>query len=242
MIIKDSRLMDIINKHSKIAILSGAGVSVDSGIPSFRGKGGIYFTEYKGHRPQEILSEVFFKRNKALFWEYLNEMILNKGSEPNRNHLFAKYLMENNKLSGVLTQNIDGLYQLAEVAPVVEIHGNAHYGFCEKCKDEYLLSELELNRNGLYLSPCCNRVIKPSIVLYDGTFLTKDVKEYYRVMNEASLLIVMGTGLDISWHKDNVIEFNGEIALINDTDVELLGWAGHREFDYKFIGEFKDII
>lgn len=239
---KNDELNKIIEQHNHIAILSGAGVSVESGIPSFRGENGIYYSEYKGFRPQTILSEVFFKKNKKIFWEYLNEMIRNGEKSPNRAHLFAKDLMNKGKLAGVITQNIDGLYQKAGVTNVVEIHGNADYGFCEKCKVRYNLNDLTLNKNGLYLSPCHTRVIKPDVVLYDGTFNTKEVREYFSILSKATLLIVMGTGLDIAWHKDNVIEFNGEIILINDVDVLLDSWAGQREFDRKFIKKFEDIL
>lgn len=239
---KSIELKSLVDKHDKIAILSGAGVSVESGIPSFRGEGGIYHSEYAGHSPQAILSEHFFKKNKAIFWRFVNEILLAGDPSPSSAHLFAKSLMEDGKLTGVLTQNIDGLYQKAGVSPVVEMHGNAHFGFCEKCKKEFALSSLQLNKNDIYLSTCCSRVVKPSIVLYDGTFDNGKVKKYFEIMNEASLLLVMGTSLDVAWHKDNVIEFNGEIALINEDKVELSGWAGERAFDYEFIGKFNELL
>lgn len=238
------RLRKWIDGSNRVAILSGAGVSTLSGIRSFRGKGGVYYEEYNGVNPSTILSRIYFKRNKREFWEYLNSSIVSNEAKPNGLHFLPVHLDNESKLSGVLTQNIDGLYQKAGVASnkLVEIHGNCNYGICEKCKTRYMLSSLSLNKNGIYLSPCCNRVIEPDIVLYDDTFQTKEVKRYFQVLSESDLLIVMGTSLVIPWHKDNVIDFNGKIVLLNDTSVSLESWAGMRNWDDEILVDFNTLF
>lgn len=240
----NEKLNTWIDSSNKIAILSGAGVSTLSGIRSFRGKGGIYYEKYNGVNPSQILSRIYFKRNKKEFWDYLNSFLLNNEAEPNRLHYLTKELENAGKLSGVLTQNIDGLYQKTGMSPelIVEIHGNSNYGICEKCKHRYTLADLSLNKNGIYLSPCCNRVIEPDIILYNDTFKTKEVNRYFKVLSESDLLIVMGTSLEIPWHKDNVIQFNGKVVLLNDVSIALESWAGMRNWDDEIIVDFNNLL
>lgn len=238
----DSELNELITKSNNIAVFSGAGVSVNSGIQSFRTANGLYSCEYKGYSPETILSDSFFKKNKKVFWEFLNDVLLENNVEPNSAHIFAKKLCNENKLTGVITQNIDGLYNQLDLNKLVEIHGNVDLGYCEKCGEMYFLNQLTKNKNGIYLSPCHNWEIHPDVVLYGETFNTKKLEKYFEILNEADTLIVMGTGLDISFHKDNVIQFNGKIILINDSDVNLLGWAGQREWTYKLIDSFENIF
>lgn len=131
---------EVLNKAKHIAILSGAGISAESGIPTFRGAGGFWRT----YQAQDLASPRAFGRDPSLVWEfyhYRRELVLTK--EPNQAHLaiarYEKYLKEKDKKLSIITQNIDGLHQRAGSENVIELHGSLFKTECTKC-DEVLVN------------------------------------------------------------------------------------------------------
>lgn len=232
-----------LDSSENILIFSGAGVSTMSGIPDFRGTGGLYTTGiYGGHSPIEILSEKMFIRNKPLFWKYYFENMNFVDKFPSEPHYFASDLQYDERLVGVITQNIDRMYQMAGVDNVVNIHGLSDEFYCMKCKRGYSLDELVLNSSDVPVSTCCHFGIKPNVVLYGESFSTSLLNEYRRLMDAADTLIVMGTGLDIGFHRDEIIRFNGKVINVNNRPVELSSWAGSRDWDLEVIDDFNNIF
>jgi NAD-dependent deacetylase len=123
---------------SNIVFFGGAGVSTESGIPDFRSEDGIYRTLNKyGHPPETMLSYSFFIRNTEEFFDFYKSNMIYTGAAPNRAHKALARLEEEGKLKAVITQNIDGLHQMAGSVNVLELHGSVHRNYCMSCKANY---------------------------------------------------------------------------------------------------------
>lgn len=133
--IKDmSKFHQILKKANKVLVLSGAGISAESGIPTFRGSGGFWRT----YRSQDLATPGAFRKSPSLVWEfyhYRRELVLTK--QPNKAHeaiaAAEKILAENGKKLTVVTQNVDGLHKRAGTSNVIELHGNLFKTRCTKC-------------------------------------------------------------------------------------------------------------
>ena len=108
------KLSEILKGDGRVVFFGGAGVSTESGIPDFRSEQGLYKAKQEyGYSPEEILSHSFFMRNEEIFFDYCKKNLIYNNAKPNKAHLGLAKLEENGKLSAVITQNIDGLHQLA---------------------------------------------------------------------------------------------------------------------------------
>ena len=238
------KIKEIIKQYSRVSILSGAGISTLSGIPCYSGDFGIYNNEYKGYPIGEILSAYFYRCYQDVFFDYyFNELVVQmENKSPNYLHEFAKNLANDNKLELCITQNIDTLYEQAGLAEnkLCKIHGTYNRFSCTGCHQEIKISDMN-NENGVMVSKCCKRPVKPKVVLYDENFDNDDFERYARALNNSDLLIVMGTGLDIMSHKQNVAHFRGDIMLINNENIYLPIHGSSREWDYALIDDFNNI-
>lgn len=181
-------------KNSKFSIvLTGAGVSVHSGIPDFRSKDGIY-TKYG----QKIFDIETFNKFPEEFYEFAREELIKMlNAEPNKAHTLLSNLEKIGMIKGVITQNIDNLHKKAGTQNIAEIHGNARTWTCLKCKKRYdLLNNDELNQLlSQYFRCSCGGKTKPDIVFF-GEMLP--LNEYSKAENwakKSDLFITMGTSL-----------------------------------------------
>lgn len=236
----------LIKQFNHILILSGAGISTDSGIPDFRGTNGLYNSYFYDYRPKDILSRNFFNKkgsHKKIFWEYvINNLIPNKNCTPNIAHTFAYDLYTRNRLEGVITQNVDGLYFKTPLPKdkILEIHGNASEAYCLKCKKTISIFNSIKSKKGNRLCPVCYSSLEPGIVLYGDFYSDKAIKQAMIWRENADLLIVMGTTLSLL--SDFVINFHGKICLINNEDILLESCSGNRLWDYKYIDNISDVL
>lgn len=181
---------DKINKASRILILTGAGMSTESGLKDFRSKDGLGRNHYEGFYPEEILSRDFFFKHTDIFYAYLKEKLNVTGISPNKGHLILKE-WEKDKDITIITQNIDSLHQKAGSTKVLEIHGTLANCTCVNCKINKSLKQVF--QEG-YDCPC-GGVFKPDIVLYDEE--VTHIQEAFKDAKEAELLIVLGTSLKV---------------------------------------------
>jgi len=142
------QLKQMIDKAENIVFFGGAGVSTESGLKDFRGKGGFYTEENTGINPAEILSRGFFLRNPEAFYEYYKKNMLFTGIKPNAAHHALARLERQGKLSAVITQNIDGLHQLAGSETVYEQKDrhNQHHRNHPRRKFQHLYRKCVQNR------------------------------------------------------------------------------------------------
>ena len=210
---KIAALQKYINDASKIVFFTGAGVSCDSGIPDFRSTDGLYNQEY-AYPPEIILSHTFFKQNPEEFFRFYRNKMIYPDAKPNITHHFIAKLEEKNKCIGTITQNIDGLHQMANSKNVIELHGSIHRNYCTKCHKFYALNAI-INSEGIPYCEC-GGIIKPDVVLYEEALDEKNINDALSLILQADVLIVCGTSLQV-YPAASFINYyqNDKLVLIN---------------------------
>ena len=207
----------IIQESKRIVFFGGAGVSTESNIPDFRSDQGLYKKKYP-YPAEVMLSHSFYEQNTQEFYDfYWNQMIYPE-AKPNAAHkVLAKWEQEG-KLSAIVTQNIDGLHQLAGSKKVYELHGSVLRNFCTGCGHTFTLQETMdcRNEDGIPICPYCHQIIKPDVVLYEEGL---DENVLYGAIHEierADCLIVAGTSLVVYPAAGLLQYFRGKnLVLIN---------------------------
>lgn len=189
---KVNRLREIVEKSNNIVFFGGAGVSTESGIPDFRSVDGLYNQKYK-YPPETIISHSFYRSNPEEFYRFYKDKMIFLNAKPNAAHKKLAELEEKGKLKAIITQNIDGLHQLAGSRNVIELHGSVHRNYCERCGSFYNLKYVA-DSEGV---PRCNcgGIIKPDVVLYEEALKTSDMEAAVNYISEADTLIIGGTSL-----------------------------------------------
>ncbi len=181
-----------IEESSNIVFFGGAGVSTESGIPDFRSVDGLYNQKYK-YPPETIISHSFFERDPEEFYRFYRDKLIIKGAKPNAAHLRLAELERQGKLKAVITQNIDGLHQLAGSRNVLELHGSTLRNYCLRCGRTYGVEAIE---NSTGVPKCtCGGTIRPDVVLYEEGLDSEILQKSVRAIAEADVLIVGGTSL-----------------------------------------------
>lgn len=180
-------LIEKLKQANTVVFFSGAGISAESGIPTFRGKDGIW----NKFRPEELANFDAFIRNPQLVWEWYNyrKKIIDN-SIPNPGHLaiveFEKYF---NKVV-IITQNVDNLHRRAGSKLIYELHGNIEKNFCVKCKKRYD-EELEF-KDGVPMCSC-GGLIRPDVVWF-GEFLPADqFQASEKAAQNCDIFFIVGT-------------------------------------------------
>lgn len=227
---KIERLQTILDNGKRIVFFGGAGVSTESGIPDFRSADGLYHQKYK-YNPETILSHSFFMQKPEEFYRFYRDKMVITNVEPNITHTFLAKLEEAGKLSGVVTQNIDGLHQAGGSKTVIELHGSIHRNYCMKCKKFYPLSAMVGSEPVPHCD--CGGMLKPDVVLYEESLKDNDVDTALSLISHADVLIVGGTSLSVYPAAGFIRYFQGDhLILINksstpyDANADLLIQAG----------------
>lgn len=208
-----NELQAIINQSKSIVFFGGAGVSTESGIPDFRSVDGLYNQKYD-YPPEEILSHSFFMSNTEEFYRFYRDKMLCLNAKPNKAHLKLAELERSGKLTAVVTQNIDGLHQLAGNHNVFELHGSVHRSYCMKCHKEFN-AEFMLKSNGIPRCTC-GGIIKPDVVLYEEGLDNSTVNSALSAISNCDTLIIAGTSLTVYPAAGFIRYFKGNnLILIN---------------------------
>ncbi len=188
-------LTDIFKNADNIVFFGGAGMSTESGIPDFRSENGLYMTsDGSQYSPETILSHSFFISHTDEFYKYYKTKMICRDAKPNAGHFALAKLEEIGRLKAVVTQNIDGLHQLAGSKRVYELHGSVHRNYCSKCRTFFDLDYI-VNAKG---TPHCNKcgcVVKPDVVLYEETLDDSVVSGAIGAIKNADVLVIGGTSL-----------------------------------------------
>lgn len=181
------RLQEWIDGSESIVFFGGAGVSTESGIPDFRSVDGLYNQKYD-YPPEEILSRTFFDRRPEEFYRFYRDKMLCLDARPNTAHRKLAQLERVGKLRSVVTQNIDGLHQMAGSKRVWELHGSVHRNFCMRCKKPY---PVEFIRDSQGVPTCsCGGTVKPDVVLYEESLDSRVLEGALADIQQADLLII----------------------------------------------------
>jgi len=227
---KIEALQTILDNGKRIVFFGGAGVSTESGIPDFRSADGLYHQKYK-YNPETILSHSFFIQKPEEFYEFYRDKMIVTNVEPNITHRFLAELEEAGKLSGVITQNIDGLHQAGGSKNVIELHGSIHRNYCMKCGKFHPLTAM-IGSEPVPLCEC-GGMLKPDVVLYEESLKDNDIDTALALISHADVLIVGGTSLSVYPAASFIRYFQGNhLVLINksstpyDNNADLLIQAG----------------
>ena len=206
------KLREIIRQSKRIVFFGGAGVSTASGIPDFRSDTGLFAEEEDGLSPEMILSKSFFWLQTEKFFDFYRKHMLYPEAEPNAAHRYLYKLEKQDKLRGIVTQNIDGLHRQAGSIRVYELHGNVHDNYCTECNASYPMEKILRSRG---IPRCeCGGVIRPNVVLY-GEPLEKFVCiGARREITNADTLIVAGTSLTVEPAASFTEDFRGKNLII----------------------------
>ena len=193
---KIETLQKLIDNATNIVFFGGAGVSTESGLKDFRSKDGLYHLHSKYGRPyEEMLSHTYFMKHTDTFYEFYREFMIDTSVKPNAAHLYLSKL-ETRKNLTIITQNIDGLHQMAGSKKVIELHGSIHRNYCMRCHRLFNLEDI-LKMNNVPICPHCNGLIKPDVVLYEEPLNQVSLDSAIIALSRADLLIVAGTSLRV---------------------------------------------
>ncbi len=178
--------------------LTGAGISTESGIPDFRGKDGLW----NKIDPMQYSTREVLMSAPEKFYQYGFERFKQLAdTEPNRGHKVLAALEQQDILSGVVTQNIDGLHQKAGSRQVFEVHGNTRTSHCSGCNKEYpfqeLVSQLESENVEVPICQECDGMLRPDIVLF-GDQMPETFFQVASVLKQkCDFLLIIGTSLQV---------------------------------------------
>ena len=207
------KLQELISGSDNIVFFGGAGVSTESGIPDFRSVDGLYHQKY-AYPPEEILSHTFFVNHTEEFYRFYKDKMLCPDARPNQAHKKLAELEEKGKLRAVITQNIDGLHQMAGSRKVLELHGSVHRNYCQHCGKAYDASYM-LHAKGIPRCSC-GGVIKPDVVLYEEGLDNDILSESVERISEADVLIIGGTSLVVYPAAGLVNYYRGHKLVVNN--------------------------
>jgi NAD-dependent deacetylase len=192
-----AQLADLIRESSCTVALTGAGISVPSGIPDFRtpGKG-----LWEKVDPMEVAHIDAFRRDPAKFWGFYRPRFQMLGDiEPNPAHEALAELERRGLLEAVVTQNIDMLHIKAGSQRVIEVHGSIRTSSCPECGGSFTIAEVEdlFGEDGVPDCPTCRAAVKPDVVLF-GEMLPPDaMAEAESLANRAELMLCVGSSLEV---------------------------------------------
>ena len=208
------RLRQWVQESKSTVFLGGAGVSTASGIPDFRSAHGLYQQKKQGLSYEEMLSHGYFVRHTAEFYDFYRQKMICLTARPNAAHRKLAELEAAGKLTAVITQNIDGLHQMAGSKKVLELHGSVHRNYCQKCHKCYSAEEI-LTTTGVPRCTC-GGLIKPDVVLYEEQLDSETIDESLNAITAADMLIIAGTSLTVYPAASLVHYFHGRyLVLIN---------------------------
>jgi NAD-dependent deacetylase len=219
--------------NSKLTLaLTGAGISVESGIPDFRSAGGLW----SKFSPEEYATITAFREDPEKVWLMLKEMdeVLDQ-AKPNKAHVGMGELEKMGFLHYIITQNVDNLHQEGGATNVIEYHGNSSTLSCLWCGKSYSAEE----KRGTYPPRCqCEKILKPDVVFFGEAIPTQALNKSFLLASSAEALLVAGTSAVVSpantlpgitkQNGGKIIEINKERTHLTDTvsDVFIQGGAG----------------
>lgn len=214
---KVQQLQQKINAAHRIVFFGGAGVSTESGIPDFRSQDGLYHQQYDVP-PETILSRTYFDRHPAEFYRFYRNKMICLTAKPNAAHKKLAELEQAGRLLAIVTQNIDGLHQMAGSRNVLELHGSVHRNICRSCGAVYD-AEWVMMTNGIPHCDKCGGMVKPDVVLYEESLSEDVLTRSISAIASADLLIVGGTSLVVYPAAGLLRYFQGDSLVLINRDV-----------------------
>jgi NAD-dependent deacetylase len=217
-------LAQLIRERQPCVVLTGAGISTESGIPDFRSPTGIW----SKYDPMEYATISAFRRDPVKVWEFyaLRLRVLTE-AEPNPGHLALAALERCGLVRAVVTQNIDGLHQRAGSQNVVEVHGSIRTASCLACREQVPLADVISALESSPAPPCprCAEIVKPDVVMFGELLPEGAMERASELAREAGVLLVVGSTLEVypvAALPDDTLAAGGALAIVN---------RGHTPYD-----------
>ena len=211
------RLAELVRQRPPCVVLTGAGISTESGIPDFRSPTGIW-AEYD---PMEYATISAFRRDPAKVWElYALRFDVVTRATPNAGHRALAELEERGLVRAVITQNVDTLHERAGSREVVEVHGSIREAQCLSCGERVPLARVvELVReHGAPPCQTCGAIVKPGVVMFGELLPTEAIDRAFELARTAGLLLVVGSSLEVhpvAGLPQTTLAAGGELAIVN---------------------------
>ena len=225
---------DRLRAARRVLIVTGAGISAESGLPTYRGFGGLYERETteEGYAIEEVLSGEMFARRPELVWKYLLEIEqATRGAKPNRGHEVIAELEQCIDEFWVLSQNVDGLHRAAGSRKLIEIHGNLHRLRCTQCQAEREVADY----SGLEAPPrctSCGGVLRPAVVLFGEMLPTQAILRLQsELMRGFDMVFSIGTSSGFPYIAEPVLLARREgvpTVEINPGETLVSDWVDYR--------------
>ncbi len=233
-----NEIVKVIQNSDNVVFFGGAGVSTESGIPDFRSVDGLYNQKYD-YPPETILSHTFYRRKTVEFYRFYRDKMICKAAKPNIIHNTLAKLEQEGKVRAVITQNIDGLHQMAGSKEVLELHGSVHRNYCEEC-GKFFDADYIMNSKDAPMcdEEGCHGGVKPDVVLYEEGLNDETLRKSIEYIRNADVLIVGGTSLAVYPAAGLIDYYRGnKLILINKSATPRDAVA-----DYIYQGSLGDIF
>jgi NAD-dependent deacetylase len=204
-----SELERLLRERQPCIVLTGAGISTESGIPDFRSAAGIWAR----YDPMEYATIEAFRRDPEKVWEfYALRLDVLADAEPNAGHLALAELERRGLVAAVVTQNIDGLHQRAGSQEVIEVHGSTRTATCLDCGTEESLDRAAPR------CPRCGAIMKPGVVMFGELLPAGAMERATELARAARLLLVVGSALEVypvAGLPEETLSGGGALAIVN---------------------------
>jgi NAD-dependent deacetylase len=232
------KISRMLSESEHAVVFTGSGISAESGIPTFRGPGGLW----EKYNPEEVASIYGFKRNPKEFWKFAKELIIKSSASPNPAHYAIAELEKEGVVKAVITQNIDMLHQRAGSMRVLELHGSMKYVDCLECRNVYEWEYIEkiLQIEQPVCERCGSELLKPRVVFFGEPLPYGILSEAMEESRKADLFIVVGSSLVVypaAKLPDMAKESGAKLAIVNlePTEKDFL-------FDVAIYGKAAEIL
>ena len=189
------KLRRMIDEAQRIVAFTGAGISAESGIPTYRGAGGMW----SKYDPEKFASIDYFRKDPTYYWRFFKECRhdLIAKAEPTLSHYALAELENRGKLNTIVTQNIDGLHYLAGSERVLELHGNTNRFYCLGCSKQFNLNQAwEMVQTQMpVICDDCGGIIRADVVMFGEMLPERTITEAEQETNSCDLMIVIGSSL-----------------------------------------------
>jgi NAD-dependent protein deacetylase/lipoamidase len=211
------RLAELIRERQPCVVLTGAGISTESGIPDFRSPTGIWVR----YDPMEYATIDAFRRDPVKVWDfYAKRLQVLRDAEPNAAHLALAELESRGLVAYVITQNIDRLHELAGTRLLIEVHGSIRTSSCLRCGERVGFEEVVrlVEASGAPPCPACGAILKPDVVMFGELMPEAEIERAFELAREAALLLVIGSSLEV-WPvaglPQETLDSGGAVAVVN---------------------------
>jgi NAD-dependent deacetylase len=211
------RLAAMIRSHQPCVVLTGAGVSTESGIPDFRSASG----HWARYDPMEYATIEAFGRDPVKVWDFYGRRLeLLTSARPNAAHEALAELEQDGMIRAIVTQNVDRLHELAGSREVVEVHGSIRTASCLSCRWTATLDEVvrQLERAQAPRCPSCGSVLKPDVVMFGELLPAVAIERAVELAGSARLLLVVGSSLavfPVAALPETTLRAGGAVAIVN---------------------------